>query len=167
MNHFCKRKNNGKRLILLLLSLFRMILIRSLRVTEWTLPKYSESHGMSTLFGITKTVPGVFRRIFSEQNFDGNPNSHSKLISHIKLISLRYSTGWVISYCLGWIGVHFLKMSQNRDVSFIRRFYSQLDFFISSAHWGVCQSPRFQEKLERVEVIAKNDNKTWRRKYRW
>ncbi len=44
------------------------------RVTEWTLPKYSESHGMSTLFrGITKTVPSLFRGIFSERNFDGNP----------------------------------------------------------------------------------------------
>jgi hypothetical protein len=29
---------------------------------------------MSTFFrGITKTVPSLFRGIFSEQNFDGNP----------------------------------------------------------------------------------------------
>ncbi len=46
----------------------------SFRVTEWTLLKYSEPHGMSTLFrGITKTVPSLFRGIFSEQNSDGNP----------------------------------------------------------------------------------------------
>ncbi len=40
---------------------------------EWTLLKYSESHGMSSLFlRITKTVPSLFRGIFSERNFDGN-----------------------------------------------------------------------------------------------
>jgi hypothetical protein len=45
------------------------------RVMEWTLPKYSESHGMSTLFrGMTKTIPSLFRGIFSERNFDGNPS---------------------------------------------------------------------------------------------
>jgi hypothetical protein len=44
---------------------------------EWTLPKYSESHGMSTLFHrITKTVPSLFHEIFLERNFDGNPTSN-------------------------------------------------------------------------------------------
>jgi hypothetical protein len=52
----------------------------SFRVMEWTLPKYSESHGMSSLFrGITKTVPSQFRGIFSERNFDGNPISDCSL----------------------------------------------------------------------------------------
>ncbi len=42
---------------------------------EKKLQKYSESHGISTLFwGITKTVPSLFREIFSERNFNGNPN---------------------------------------------------------------------------------------------
>ncbi len=36
---------------------------------------FSEFCSMSTLFRrITKTVPSLFRRIFSKQNFDGNPN---------------------------------------------------------------------------------------------
>ncbi len=59
----------------------------SFRVMEWTLPKYSESHGMSTLFrGITKTVPSLFRGIFSERNFDGNPSINSPIY---KLYTIR------------------------------------------------------------------------------
>jgi hypothetical protein len=43
--------------------------------------EHSEPHGMSTLFrGITKTVPSLFRGIFSERNSDGNFNSD--LFSH-------------------------------------------------------------------------------------
>jgi hypothetical protein len=49
---------------------FAEFLSVSFRVTEWTLPKYSESHGISTLFrGIMKTVPSLFRGIFSKAKF--------------------------------------------------------------------------------------------------
>jgi hypothetical protein len=77
LNNFWKRKNLGKRRLLLAASLntlFRRIPFPSVsfRVTEWTLPNNSASHGMSTLFcGITKNFPSLFHRIFSERNFDG------------------------------------------------------------------------------------------------
>ncbi len=70
-----KRKNLGKRRLLLAALLNSNISRNSVsfRVMEWTLPKCSESHGMSTLFrGITKTISRLFRGIFSERNFDGN-----------------------------------------------------------------------------------------------
>jgi hypothetical protein len=39
---------------------------------------------MSTLFrGITKTVPSLFRGIFSERNFDGNPTYIQALYVHV------------------------------------------------------------------------------------
>jgi hypothetical protein len=61
-NNFRKRKNLGIP--------FRII------------PKYLESHGISTLFcGITKTVPCLFCGIFSERNFDGNPSWSNELSS--------------------------------------------------------------------------------------
>jgi hypothetical protein len=44
-----------------------------------TVPRHSESNGISTLFcGITKTVPSLFRGIFSERNFDGNPRGEQE-----------------------------------------------------------------------------------------
>jgi hypothetical protein len=70
-NHFQKRKNFRKGSFCELLrktSLFRGIPFCSIsfRVTEWTLPKYSESHGISTLFcGIMETVLCLFCGIFS------------------------------------------------------------------------------------------------------
>jgi hypothetical protein len=39
----------------------------------------TEFRGMSTFFrGITKTVPSLFRGIFSERNFDGNPSKYER-----------------------------------------------------------------------------------------
>jgi hypothetical protein len=48
-NNFWKRKNYVKSRLLIAASFaeFRTV---SFRVTEWTLPKYLESHGMSSLF---------------------------------------------------------------------------------------------------------------------
>jgi hypothetical protein len=72
---------------------FRGIPFRSVpfRVTEWTLPRHSESHGMSTLFrGITKTVPSLFRGIFSEQNFDGNPNLSCPVRNGCPIIAILF-----------------------------------------------------------------------------
>ncbi len=64
---FPEEKKLGKRQLLLAASLNFIISRNSVpfQVMEWTLPKYSESHGMSTLFhGITKTVLSLFRGIF-------------------------------------------------------------------------------------------------------
>jgi hypothetical protein len=55
---------------------FREIPFRSVwfRTTKLTLSMNTEFCGMSTFFrGITETVPSLFRGIFSERNFDGNP----------------------------------------------------------------------------------------------
>jgi hypothetical protein len=47
---------------------------------------------MSTLFrGITKTVPSLFRGIFSEQNFDGNPTrkQYATVVEEEQVATLR------------------------------------------------------------------------------
>jgi hypothetical protein len=83
LNHFRKRKyfripfgiifgreKTWERLLLLaaLLNLIISWDSVSFRVMEWTLPTYSESHRMSTLFrGRMKTVPSLFREFFRNE----------------------------------------------------------------------------------------------------
>ncbi len=64
------------------LNYFRGIPFRFVRfrTTKLALLMNTEFRGMSTFFrGITKTVPSIFRGIFSERNFDGNPTAHTTL----------------------------------------------------------------------------------------
>jgi hypothetical protein len=50
-----------------------------LHTTKLVLLMNTEFRGMSTFFrGITKTVPSLFRGIFSERNFHGNPSRKSQ-----------------------------------------------------------------------------------------
>jgi hypothetical protein len=61
---------------------FRGIPLRSVRfrTTKLALLMNTEFRGMSTFFrGITKTFPSLFRGIFSERNFDGNPIYYGSL----------------------------------------------------------------------------------------
>ncbi len=44
------------------------------RTSEWAVPRHMELRERNTFFhGITKIVPSLYRRIFSERNFDGHP----------------------------------------------------------------------------------------------
>ncbi len=53
------------------------------RTSEWAIPRHTEFRERCTLFrGITKTIPSLFRGIFSERDFDGNSNCH--LVSRIR-----------------------------------------------------------------------------------
>jgi hypothetical protein len=79
-NHFWNRKhlkNDDFVSCFVKLHYFRGIPFRSVRfrTTKLALLMNTEFRGMSTFFrGITKTVPSLFRGIFPERNFDGNPN---------------------------------------------------------------------------------------------
>jgi hypothetical protein len=70
---------------------FRSVLFQT---TKLNLSINTEFHGMSTFFrGITKTVPSLFCRIFTVQNFDGNPSTEGHIL-YIK-DSVQLKLRWV------------------------------------------------------------------------
>jgi hypothetical protein len=93
-----------KIILLLYFAEFHAVLFR---VTEWTLPRHSESRGMSTLFrGVTKSIPSLFRGIFFGTKFRWQPYPVVPAATHANFFSLLFTesrvSGTMLHNLLNW-----------------------------------------------------------------
>ncbi len=116
------------------------------RTSEWAILRGTKFRGISIFFrGITKTVPSIFRGIFSERNFDGNPrtNTHIHFTYHVWL---KGTQEWEFFWLRFWILYCFI-------VSYVKILrFCKKNFLIGP----VLEEVRFFRVVLRLRRMKKN-----------